>query len=313
MSVFVYAEHIDGVYKKSTLEAVSYAKILADRISDNVVAISVNAENIEKELYQYGVNKVINLKNEELKNFDSSSYAKALADVFDGEIFVFPHSEDSVSVAPILSVIKGISLATNVLDVPESFEPILVKKKVFSGKGIVVEKLLSSKAILTLAQNSFSVKENLVEGEYQEIEVNYQSKIKVEKTEKSEETINLTDADIVVSGGRGLKTPENWYLIEDLASALGAAKGCSKPVSDMGWRSHSEHVGQTGKNISPNLYVAVGISGAIQHLAGVNSSKTILVINNDPQAPFFKSADYGILGDAMSVLPKLTEKIKQLK
>lgn len=307
MSIFVYTEQVDGVYKKSTLEAVCYAKELADKINDKVVAVSFNADNEEhiKTLYHYGVNKVINLKNQELKNFDSSAYAKALADIFDGEIFVFPHSGDSASIAPILSVIKEISLVTNVLDIPESFEPILVKKKVFSGKGIVLEKLLSLKAILTLAQNTFSIKENLVEGEYQEIEISYQSKIKLEKTQKSEVTINLSDADIVVSGGRGLKNPENWYLIEDLASALRAAKGCSKPVSDMGWRPHSEHVGQTGKNISPNLYVAVGISGAIQHLAGVNSSKKILVINDDPEAPFFKSADYGILGDAMSVLPKI--------
>ncbi len=314
MAIFVYAENINGVYKKAAFEAVSYAKALADKAADTVTAISVNPTDSSELLYKYGAEKVINIKDEGLKNFSAKAYAQAVAQVAEGNTIVFPHTTDASSVAPMLAVMKGFSLITNVVEIPENLSPVQVKRKAFSGKGFMHAKADAAGVILTVSQNAFGVKENQVSGSEQVQNLTIANEdTQVISHEQSSGKLDLKEAEIVVSAGRGMKGPENWGMIEDLANVLGAATACSKPVSDIGWRPHTEHVGQTGKAISPNLYVAVGISGAIQHLAGVNSSKTIVVINSDADAPFFKSADYGVVGDAFKIIPELTEKIKALK
>ena len=314
MAVFVYAENINGVYKKAAFEAVSYAKAIATQTGDSVTAISINPTDSSDLLYKYGADKVVNVKDAGLKNFSAKAYAEAVNQIAHGNIIVFPHTTDASSVAPMLAIQKNYSLITNVIDVPESTSPFQVKRKAFSGKGFMHAKADAAGVIVTVSQNAFGVKENAASGSEEVKELSIANEdIKVINHEQSSGKLDLKEAEIVVSAGRGLKGPENWGMIEDLANVLGAATACSKPVSDMGWRPHTEHVGQTGKAISPNLYIAVGISGAIQHLAGVNSSKTIVVINNDPEAPFFKSADYGVVGDAFQIIPALTEKIKALK
>ncbi len=314
MAVFVYAENINGIYKKAAFEAVSYAKAIADQLGETVSAITINPTDSSDLLYKYGANKVINVKDEGLKNFSAKAYAQAVKEVADGNIIVFPHTTDASSVAPMLAVMKDFSLITNVLEAPESISPFQVKRRAFSGKGFMHAKADAQGVIVTVSQNAFGVKENPVAGteEVKDLSIANED-TKVISHEQSSGKLDLKEAEIVVSAGRGMKAPENWGMVEDLANLLGAATACSKPVSDIGWRPHSEHVGQTGKAISPNLYIAIGISGAIQHLAGVNSSKTIVVINSDPEAPFFKSADYGVVGDAFQIIPELTQKIKALK
>ncbi|NAW51004.1 electron transfer flavoprotein subunit alpha/FixB family protein [Elizabethkingia argentiflava] len=314
MAIFVYAENINGVYKKAAFEAVSYAKAIAEKNGDEVTAISINPTDDSAILYQYGANKVIHIKGESLKNFSAKSYMQALSEVFDGNIIVFPHTTDASSIAPMLAISKEASLITNVIAAPESIQPFQVKRKAFSGKAYMEAKAEDTKVVLSVSQNAFGIKQVPVEGveEVKNLSISNDD-IQVLNHEQSSGKLDLKEAEIVVSAGRGLKGPENWGMIEELAQVLGAAIASSKPVADIGWRPHSEHVGQTGKAISPNLYIAVGISGAIQHLAGVNASKTIVVINNDPEAPFFKAADYGVVGDAFQVVPALTEKIKAFK
>ena len=314
MAVFVYAENINGIYKKAAFEAVSYAKAIADQLGETVSAITINPTDSSDLLYKYGANNVISVKDEGLKNFSAKAYAQAVKEVANGNIIVFPHTTDASSVAPMLAVMKDFSLITNVLEAPESISPFQVKRRAFSGKGFMHAKADAQGVIVTVSQNAFGVKENPVPGteEVKDLSVANED-TKVISHEQSSGKLDLKEAEIVVSAGRGMKAPENWGMVEELANVLGAATACSKPVSDIGWRPHSEHVGQTGKAISPNLYIAIGISGAIQHLAGVNSSKTIVVINSDPEAPFFKSADYGVVGDAFQIIPELTQKIKALK
>ena len=314
MAVFVYAENINGIYKKAAFEAVSYAKAVAGQLGETVTAISVNPTDSSDLLYKYGADKVINIKDEGLKNFSAKAYAKAVSEVAEGNILVFPHTTDASSIAPMLAIMKNYSLITNVLEAPESITPFQVKRRAFSGKGFMHAKADAAGVIVTVSQNAFGVKENPASGTEEVKNLTIENEdTKVLSHEQNSGKLDLKEAEIVVSAGRGMKGPENWGMIEDLADTLGAATACSKPVSDIGWRPHSEHVGQTGKAIAPNLYIAVGISGAIQHLAGVNSSKTIVVINSDPEAPFFKSADYGIVGDAFQIIPELTQKIKALK
>ena len=313
MSIFVYTDNINGSYKKTALEAVSYAKSIAEKTGADVVAVSINPTDPADVLYKYGANKVIALKSEALQNFNAKSYAEALATVVDG-IVVFPHTTDASSIAPMLAVIKNAALISNAVAAPESVAPFQVKRKSFSGKAFMIAKAEGNNIIVTVSQNSFGVKENPVAGTEEVKEVSVANEgITVINQEKASGKLDLKDAEVVVSAGRGMKGPENWGMVEELANVLGAATACSKPVSDIGWRPHTEHVGQTGKAIAPNLYIAIGISGAIQHLAGVNSSKTIVVINNDAEAPFFKSADYGVVGDAFEIIPALTQKIKALK
>jgi electron transfer flavoprotein alpha subunit len=314
MAIFVYAENINGIYKKAAFEAVSYAKSIAEKNGETVTAISVNPTDSSDLLYKYGANLVLNIKDEGLKNFSAKAYAQAVSEVADGNIIVFPHTTDASSIAPMLAIMKNYSLITNAIETPETITPFQVKRRAFSGKGMMHAKAEAAGVIVTVSQNAFGVKENAETGseEVRNLSVANED-TKVLSHEQSSGKLDLKEAEIVVSAGRGMKGPENWGMVEDLANLLGAATACSKPVSDIGWRPHSEHVGQTGKAISPNLYIAIGISGAIQHLAGVNSSKTIVVINNDPEAPFFKSADYGVVGDAFQILPELTQKIKALK
>lgn len=305
--IYVYLENSEGIYTKGALEAVSYARSVANLSSTEVVAVGINLQDDENKLAKLGVNKVVTIQSDKLKNFDSSAYAKAISNVIDGNLTVFTHSNESVSIATHLSILKEATLISNVVEVPSNLTPFTVNRKAFSGKATMNVSSNSSKIIITILPNSVGIKENETTISSETIAVDAESKLNVISQEKSSGKIQLKDAEIVVSAGRGLKAPENWTMIEELANKLNAATACSKPVSDLGWRPHAEHVGQTGKTIAPNLYIAIGISGAIQHLAGVNGSKTIVVINNDPEAPFFKSADYGIVGDAFEVIPKLNQ------
>lgn len=317
MAILVYAESHNGQYKKAAFEAVSYAKAIADQAGDTVTAVAINATDASDSLYKYGANKVLKVTSDALKNFSPNAYAKVLADLKDGDTIVLPSTNDAASFAPLLALKTNATLVTNLTAAPTSVAPFTAERKAFSGKGIETIEVSDGAKVLTILQNAYGVKENPVAGTEEAANVSISdadSKVKVVKVEQaSSDKIDLKEAEIVVSAGRGLKGPENWGMIEELANLLGAATASSKPVADIGWRPHSEHVGQTGKAIAPNLYIAVGISGAIQHLAGVNGSKTIVVINNDPEAPFFKAADYGIVGDAFEVVPKLIEEIKKFK
>lgn len=312
MSIFVYTETENGKFKKNAFEAVSYAKAIAEKSGDSVTAVALNPDDASA-LFQYGANKVLvaggnahKVSPEVLGNF--------IAEKADGNIVVIAHTNEGATIAPFVAHKLGASLITNALNVPESVAPVKVNRKSFSGKGIMEAESTQDKTVITVAANSFGLKQNAVEGSTESIDFSADGgKVNVENVETNAGKLDLKEASIVVSAGRGMKGPENWGMIEELADLLGAATACSKPVSDMDWRPHSEHVGQTGKAIAPNLYIAVGISGAIQHLAGVNASKNIVVINSDPEAPFFKSADYGIVGDAFEVVPKLNEAIRKFK
>ncbi len=311
--IYVYTESNNRKYKKASLEAVSYAKAIAEMAGESVIAISINSDTPET-LYKYGADKVLQIENDALQNFSANALSEIINSIADGKIIVFPHSNESVVLASLLAVKKSADIITNAEALPTSLHPFTVQRKAFSGKGIMNVASNASTVIVTLLQNAVGLKEYNVAGNTETISVTIPtSNTNVENVEKSSGKLDLKEAEIVVSAGRGMKAPENWGMIEEMANILGAATACSKPVSDIGWRPHSEHVGQTGKAIAPNLYIAVGISGAIQHLAGVNGSKKIVVINSDAEAPFFKAADYGIVGDAFEVIPKLNEALKAFK
>jgi electron transfer flavoprotein alpha subunit len=318
MSVFILVETGEGKIKKVTLETASYARKVADALNTDVVALAINSVD-NSELSKYGVNKVLNVKDESLQKFNAKAYASLLAKAsksVNASVVVLSSTTDSIYLAPMASVQLEGGFASNVVSLPLSYEPFQVKRTAFSNKAFSTTNINAEIKILSIAKNSHGLVENPVEmtEETFSAEVSAElSGIQVEKVERVTGKVTIADAEIVVSGGRGLKGPENWGLIENLASALGAATACSKPVSDLGWRPHSEHVGQTGKPVASNLYIAVGVSGAIQHIAGINSSKVKVVINTDPEAPFFKVADYGVVGDAFEVLPILTQKIKDFK
>lgn len=317
MAILVYAESHDGHYKKAAFEAVSYAKAIADKAGDTVTAVAINATESSDSLYKYGANKVLKVNSDVLKTFSPNAYAKVLSELKDGDTIVLPATNDASSFAPLLALKIDATLVTNLIAAPSNVAPFTAERRAFSGKGIETIEVTEGAKVLTVLQNAFGAKENPVSGTEETANISVSdadSKVKVIKVEQAaSDKIDLKEAEIVVSGGRGLKGPENWGMIEELASLLGAATAASKPVADIGWRPHSEHVGQTGKAIAPKLYIAIGISGAIQHLAGVNGSKTIVVINSDPEAPFFKAADYGIVGDAFEVVPKLIEEVKKFK
>jgi electron transfer flavoprotein alpha subunit len=318
MSIIIYAESVDGKFKKSTFEVASYAKKIADTMGTSLTAIVINNENTS-ELAQYGVSKVLNISNEKLKAFSAKAYADAIKQAVTktgSKIVVLPSSTDSIYLSSMLAIGLEAGYVSNVVGLPIGDAPFQVKRTAFSNKAYMVSEIATDIKILGLAKNAFGIVASEVAIEITPFEPTINDKdfdVKIESVVKSTGKVSIADADIVVSGGRGLKGPENWGLIEDLASVLGAATACSKPVSDLGWRPHGEHVGQTGKPVATNLYIAVGISGAIQHIAGINSSKVKLVINIDPEAPFFKVADYGIVGDAFEILPQLTEKLKAFK
>ena len=316
MSVIVYIESEENKIKKASLEAVSYAKKISESLKKDLIAVSFNLTDFSI-LNNYGVDKLYNISDEKLKVFEVNAYSNNLLNLFNKlkpEIVVITSSANSRYLGPILASKIDSAYMSNVVSLPISYSPFSVKRSCFTNKAFNETFTKKSTVVLSLSSNSYGLNENksnLVLEEIKGIDTN--SALKVDSLEKLTNKVNIADADIVVSGGRGLKGPENWHLIEGLAEVLGAATACSKPVSDMGWRPHSEHVGQTGKPVASNLYIAVGISGAIQHLAGVNSSKVKVVINNDPEAPFFRSADYGIVGDAFEVLPKLIEGLKAIK
>lgn len=317
MSILVYAESQDGQYKKAAFEAVSYAKSIAEKSGESVTAVSINATESSDSLYKYGANKVLKINSDVFNNFTPEIFAKALTELKKGDTIVLPATLDASTFAPLLALKTDATLVTNLIAEPSNVSPFTAERRAFSGKGIETVEVVDGAKVITVLQNAFGAKENPVEGTEENVNVSVtenDSKLKVVKVEQaSTGKVDLNEAEVVVSAGRGLKGPENWGMIEELAELLGAATACSKPVSDVGWRPHEEHVGQTGKAIAPNLYIAIGISGAIQHLAGVNSSKTIVVINSDAEAPFFKAADYGIVGDAFEVVPKLIEEVKKFK
>ena len=316
MSIIIYAESENGKIKKSAYELASYGRAIADKMNFELIAVTFNLEE-EETLGKYGVEKVIKFNGQSMSNFTAAQYADNIASVakeYKAKILILSSSADAKYLAPKLSINMAAGYASNALGLPESFQPLTVKRSCFTNKAFNICSLKNEVNIIGLSNNSYGVKENQKTTEIIEKDlISSESTLKVVKVEKAAGEVTIADADIVVSGGRGLKGPENWHLIEDLANTLGAATACSKPVSDMGWRPHSEHVGQTGKPVASNLYIAIGVSGAIQHLAGVNSSKVKVVINNDPDAPFFKAADYGVVGDAFEVVPELTKKLKEFK
>ena len=318
MSVLVYTESDNGVFKKTAFEVASYAKGVAAKLGTSVVAVAFNASDAGA-LGTYGVDKVINITNGETSAFNASAFAKAIAQVAQQEsaqAVVVSSSADAKYVAPLLAAHLNAGYASNVVALPESTSPFQVKRSAFTNKAFTTTSIETSIKIVGLAKNAYGLHENQASAAIEKLEANLgdsTKRVQTQSVDKATDKVTIADAEVVVSGGRGLKGPENWGMLEELADILGAATACSKPVSDLGWRPHGEHVGQTGKPVASNLYIAIGISGAIQHLAGINSSKIKVVINNDPEAPFFKAADYGMVGDAFEIIPQLNEKLKAFK
>jgi electron transfer flavoprotein alpha subunit len=321
MSVLVYTENWDGKFKKLSFELVSYASGVAKMLNTGVTAVSVGkVDNNELlSLGKYGAGKIISVVSDSLTAFDSQAYSVILSDIAVKEnatVIVISNNNEGKAIAPRLSVRLKAGVASGVSRLPLNLNPFTLYKRTFSGNAFAHLVIKSDIKILTLAQNSFDLIEApgtpAIETVNPAIDGSLMKTV-VKDTQKQTGKILLTDADIVVSGGRGMKSPDNWPPLVELASLLGAATACSRPVSDEGWRPHEEHTGQTGKIIAPNLYIAVGISGATQHLAGISSSKYIVAINNDKDAPIFEAAQYGIVGDALKVLPKLVEAVKEIK
>ncbi|RAR50247.1 electron transfer flavoprotein subunit alpha/FixB family protein [Flavobacterium lacus] len=318
MSLLIYAESADGKFKKVAFEIASYAKKVAESIGTTVTAVTVNTADVS-ELSKYGVDKVLKVSNDKLSTFNAKAYAdviKQAAQKEGAKVIVLSSTTDSIYLAPFVAVGLEAGFASNVVGLPLSTSPFQVKRNAFSNKAFNITEISTDVKVLGLAKNSYGIVESnssLSSEDFLPSLNDADFTIKVENVEKITGQVTIADAEVVISGGRGLKGPENWGLVEDLAAVLGAATACSKPVSDLGWRPHSEHVGQTGKPVATNLYIAIGISGAIQHIAGINSSKVKVVINSDPEAPFFKVADYGVVGDAFEIVPKLTQKLKEFK
>ena len=319
MTILVYAESWDGKFKKSSFEAVDYAAKLAKQMGAETTALTISAKEDVSQLGKYGAQSVRTINNQALETFNNQSYADAIiavANKINADTVILSNTSNGKAIAPLIAAKRKAALITNVIELPESVSPFTIVRKTFSSKAIARYQTLSDKKVISITANSFEYneREQLATSEaFDYVPEDAVQKLTSISIDKATGKIGLTEADLVVSAGRGLKGPENWTMVEELAEVLGAATACSKPVSDIGWRPHSEHVGQTGIAINPQLYIAVGISGAIQHLAGVNASKNIVVINTDPDAPFFKAADYGIVGDAFEVLPKLISAIKSYK
>jgi len=318
MSVLVYTESEGGKFKKAAFEVASYAKEVANMLGTTVTAVSING-GASSELGAYGVDKVLEVSDDKLSGFNARAYAdvvKQAAEKEGAKVVVVSSTADSKFIAPLLSINLNAGYTSNVVGLPESTSPFTVKRTAFTNKAFNITEMSTDVKVIGLSNNAFGLKESSGAASAEAFAPSLSDAdfgVNITAVDKATDKVSIADADIVVSGGRGLKGPEHWGMIEGLAEVLGAATACSKPVSDMGWRPHSEHVGQTGKPVASNLYIAIGVSGAIQHLAGINASKVKVVINNDPEAPFFKAADYGIVGDAFEVVPKLIEKLKEFK
>jgi len=310
MSVFVYVEDWDGALKKASFEAVSYAKTWADMLGRSVVALVSDSATGVDALGNYGADEIRTF-SPAVSGFGVAEQVKSMSE--GGSGLVISGTNFGKTIAPAVAALSGGGLSTNTISAPLQTAPLQVKRGAFSSKGIETIEIHSEFPIISFTPNSIGIEERSGAGQISSVSA--QGSDLLELVEKSVTTgkIALPEADVVVSAGRGLKGPENWGMVEELADVLGAATACSKPVSDIGWRPHSEHVGQTGIQVNPNLYIAIGISGAIQHLAGVSASKTIVVVNTDAEAPFFKAADYGIVGDAFEVVPKLVDALRAFK
>jgi electron transfer flavoprotein alpha subunit len=321
MSVLVYTENWDGKFKKLSFELVSYATGIAKMLETKVTAVSIGKveENELLRLGTYGANKIVNVISDKLQVFDSQVYTSIISEIAvkeNASVIIISNNNEGKAIAPRLSVRLKAGVGSGVSKLPLSLNPFTVYKRTYSGNAFAHLVIKSETKILTLAQNSFDLIASPVNATIETLNPSFDPsllKTTIKDVQKQSGKILLTDADIVVSGGRGMKSPDNWAPLVELASLLGAATACSRPVSDEGWRPHEEHTGQTGKIIAPNLYIAVGISGATQHLAGISSSKYIVAINSDKDAPIFEAAQYGIVGDALKVLPKLVEAVKEIK
>ncbi len=318
MSVLVYTESENGKFKKNASEVASYAYEVAQQMGTSATAVAINNGNTET-IGDYGISKVLNITDDKLKTFNAQAYANVLKQATEKEgakVIILSSSTDAKYLAPMLTALLKGGYVPNVVAAPDSTSPFKVKRTVFSNKGFAHTEIKSDIKIIGVSNNSFGSVENKTTAQVEEFSPSLGDNLFGTTSVEIDKVVGkatIADADIVVSGGRGLKGPENWGMIEELAEVLGAATACSKPVSDLGWRPHGEHVGQTGKPVATNLYIAIGISGAIQHLAGVSASKVKVVINSDPEAPFFKAADYGVVGDAFEVVPQLIEKLKEFK
>lgn len=321
MSVLVFADQHEGKIRKAALEAICYGSKLAAQLGVDCTAVAMGTiaqEDLSK-LGKYGVPRVLHADNPLLDQVDPGVYAKVIsvaADQQQATVIVFSHNFNGKAIAPLIAASLKAGWLAGALALPDTTDGFSVKKSVFSGKAFAYVQISSPVKVISVNPNSFPVEEGEQQAEVVPLETEIKEddfRVKVISTETLSGEVPLPEADIIVSGGRGLKGPENWGMVEDLAKALGAGTACSRPVADAGWRPHHEHVGQTGITVRPNLYIAIAISGAIQHLAGVNGSKYIVVINKDPEAPFFKAADYGVVGDAFEVVPRLTEAVKAYK
>jgi electron transfer flavoprotein alpha subunit len=321
MNILVFAENQDGIFKKSSFEAVSYASQIAASNGGQVTAVSIGNVSSEKlaELGTYGADSVFTYTDAIFNQFTGEAYSKALAHAAknkSADLIIISNTYSGKMVAPRVAAKLNAGMVSGVISMPETTNGFKVKRMVFSGKSFAEVAINTTVKVLSITPNSFTILENPKTAAIESMDAGLSANdVKTQTVEvaRASGKIPLTEAELVISGGRGMKGPENWHLIETLADTLGAATACSKPVSDIHWRPHSEHVGQTGITIKPNLYIAIGISGAIQHLAGVSSSKVIVAINKDPEAPFFKAADYGIVGDAFEILPKIIEAAKAFK
>lgn len=322
MSILVYIENVEGTLKKSAFESLSYGKAVGDLTGEKVTALSIG--NVSHEELQkvglYGVEKVIEVNSSDLGQFVNQAYASVISEVaksIEAQTVILSNSFSGKGLAPRVAAKLGAALADGAISLPTiSGSTWQIQKSVFSNKAIATEELQEQKKVIALTPNSLEATESTVPVAIEKYEPQIAPgdlSTVIKDIVRATDKVSLPEAEIVVSAGRGLKGPENWAMVEELADVLGAATACSKPVSDAGWRPHAEHVGQTGLAVTPNLYIAIGISGAIQHLAGVSASKTIVVINKDPEAPFFKVADYGIVGDAFEVVPQLIEALKAYK
>jgi electron transfer flavoprotein alpha subunit len=318
MSVLIFVDIAEGQVKKASLEAMSYGTKVAEQLGTAAegVVLGTPKEDLAA-LGKYGVSKIHHVSNAALDHMDAQLYTKVIAQVAESTgatVIVFPNNMDGKSIAPRLSARLKAGLISGAVALPDTSNGFTVKKNVFSGKAFANISISTPVKIIALNPNAYPVKAGEGTATVAAFEATVDApRVKVVSTSKASGEVPLTEAEVVVSAGRGLKGPENWGMVEDLAKVLHAATACSRPVADAHWRPHNEHVGQTGIAIAPNLYIAIGISGAIQHLAGVNRSKVIVVINKDPEALFFKAADYGIVGDAFEVVPKLTEAIRKIK